>query len=119
MRRWFKIGQDPTDGHFFSHTANETAIFLSMPFKDDLLQLLNSAILVNVHQFYSGQGDPGLCDGGDGTTPHLYVPHGDVHTIINNAGSLVSYLLNGFPNVDGVIQPPLLTEDFVPPSRNG
>lgn len=93
MRRWFKLNFTDDAGWFDSapRSDNDDAVFISMPYVAELVEILNRAANVKA-MFYSGDGSLNacigapdfcqhepvqLCTGGVDPTPHTYVPqHG-------------------------------------------
>src|SRR5215831_1651633 len=140
MRRWIVADVDDAGG-YFPHVRREpfdNSVFLSMPHRDTLLEILNKAKEVGMFCLYTPpsedpalcQGAPlALCNGGggpdhayssvSGSNEHIYRPPAAINVIATNAGDILTSLLNGFLDKDSNRAPAIFAESFVPPDKNG
>jgi hypothetical protein len=139
MRRWIVLEQDE-QGSFFPHIPNQgfdNSVFMSMPHRDTLMEILNKAASVQIFALYTGDGDPALCQGAplalcnggggpnhayssvSGSNQHIYAAPTDVTILTTNAGPVLSHLLNGFLDKDSNPAPPCFAESFQKPDKNG
>lgn len=144
MRRWFEFGwdQNTTTPTFFptsnqSHQKGQEAsnyppIFISMPYKDQLFEILNGVSLVGYQAFdyviftatSGGSTAAPLtnANAGDSCTAEHVVsgtnPYG-WRIQFTYTGGFLPMLIGGFPKPDSTFTPNLLQQNFAPPSDNG
>jgi len=140
MRRWFEFGWDENfaapkfvlnsnrkkSGPRPQGEGDLPAVFISMPFKDDLLEILQGCSLSGVEpfSFFLAQiRNGGSTDGpaSDCTAEHVVngANANGWRVVSFYTGGIWQHLIGGFPKSGGGFTPPILAMNAEPPSENG